>query len=385
MNKFVQLGEIASVVMGQAPPGIACNKEGNGYPFVKAGEFSTNYPIIREWTTNPLKKAQTGDVLVCVVGATAGKVNLGIDCAIGRSVAAVRPCQEALDTNYLNYFLQTKTASMRHGSQGLAQGVITRKMLLEINIPLPPLEEQRRIAAILDKAIKIKNLACKAQLIAKEARIARLCNLLHDSTQHSRQYKKISELITEQPNNGIFKKNNEYHSTDSEGLPVIWVEQLFQEEAVDTTKCKKLSPTHQEIKKFGLRNHDILFCRSSLKASGIAKSNIYTGPDLRALFECHLIRISPDQTKINPIYLNECLELPNTRAETRRRSKTSTMTTIDQKGILDIPVPVISIEAQNRFAEEHVKFQEISRNIKRSLAAIDLVIASLMSNQFENL
>ena len=68
MNKFVQLGEIASVVMGQAPPGKACNKEGNGYPFVKAGEFSTNYPIIREWTTNPLKKAQTGDVLVCVVG-----------------------------------------------------------------------------------------------------------------------------------------------------------------------------------------------------------------------------------------------------------------------------------------------------------------------------
>ena len=42
--------------------------------------------------------------------------------------------------------------ALRHGSQGLAQGVITREMLLNLNIPLPPLEEQRRIAAILDKA-----------------------------------------------------------------------------------------------------------------------------------------------------------------------------------------------------------------------------------------
>ena len=151
MNTVIQLGDIASVVMGQAPPGKDCNKEGNGYPFVKAGEFSGDRPILREWTTNPLKKAKDGDVLVCVVGATAGKINLGIDCAIGRSVAAVRPLPERLYTNYLHHFLRTKTLVLRHGSQGLAQGVITREMLLGLEIPLPPLEEQRRIAAILDR------------------------------------------------------------------------------------------------------------------------------------------------------------------------------------------------------------------------------------------
>lgn len=188
MNKFVQLGEIASVVMGQAPPGKACNKEGNGYPFVKAGEFSTNYPIIREWTTNPLKKAQTGDVLVCVVGATAGKVNLGIDCAIGRSVAAVRPCQEALDTNYLNYFLQTKTASMRHGSQGLAQGVITRKMLLEINIPLPPLEEQRRIAAILGKASKLSGASQRRKDLLEACPLSIFIEIFGDPRYNPKQW-----------------------------------------------------------------------------------------------------------------------------------------------------------------------------------------------------
>lgn len=148
----VNLGDLTEIVMGQAPPGDECNKRGNGTAFVKAGEFSDREPIIREWTTKPLKLAKKGDVLVCVVGATAGKINLGVDCAIGRSVAAIRPNRERLDTNYLHQFLRTRVERLRAGSQGLAQGVITREMLASLELPLPLLAEQRRIATILDKA-----------------------------------------------------------------------------------------------------------------------------------------------------------------------------------------------------------------------------------------
>ena len=57
-----------------------------------------------------------------------------------------------LDTGYLHYFLRTRTERLRGASQGLAQGVITRDMLASLEIPLPPFPEQRRIAAILEKA-----------------------------------------------------------------------------------------------------------------------------------------------------------------------------------------------------------------------------------------
>lgn len=153
---IVRLGEVSSSVMGQAPPGKACNKEGVGTPFVKAGEFDERFPAIREWTTQPLKHARLGDVLICVVGATAGKINQGIECAIGRSVAAIRPDVRRLDSNYLYYFMRQKTDAMRSKSQGLAQGVITRDMIADIEIPLPPLDEQKRIAAILDQADELR-------------------------------------------------------------------------------------------------------------------------------------------------------------------------------------------------------------------------------------
>jgi type I restriction enzyme S subunit len=139
-----KLGLVSEFVMGQAPLGERCNKVGIGTPFVKAGEFGENRPKIVEWTTDPLKMATSSDVLVCVVGATAGKINLGADCAIGRSVAAVRP-GEKLHQLYLYYLLSLELTNLRSGSRGSAQGVITKEDLHRIVIELPPLDEQKRI------------------------------------------------------------------------------------------------------------------------------------------------------------------------------------------------------------------------------------------------
>jgi type I restriction enzyme S subunit len=143
------LGDIADFVMGQAPPGSDCNTRGEGTPFVKAGEFGLKRPVIREWTTNPLKMATVDDVLICVVGATAGKLNLGADCAIGRSVAAIRP-SAAIHSEFLYPRLKSEVLRLRANSTGTAQGVISKDMIAQIILALPPAAEQRRIVAKLD-------------------------------------------------------------------------------------------------------------------------------------------------------------------------------------------------------------------------------------------
>ena len=147
-----KLSKATTTIMGQAPAGKDCNKNGDGTPFVKVGEFGFMQPEIREWTTDPKKFACKTDVLLCVVGATCGKINLGEDCAIGRSVAAIRPEEKKLDQFFLYYFLQGRVEQMRNSSQGAAQTVISKTMIADIDIPLPPLPEQKRIVAILDEA-----------------------------------------------------------------------------------------------------------------------------------------------------------------------------------------------------------------------------------------
>jgi type I restriction enzyme S subunit len=148
------MGAVVELVMGQAPAGDEYNTEGRGTVFVKVGEFGPLYPREEVWTTKPLKFAKKGDVLVCVVGATVGKLNLAIDCAIGRSAAAIRPTS-ALDTKFLYYSLIPYTLRLRRNSRGSAQGVIGKAELNAILLWVPTRAVQKRIVAKVDELMAL--------------------------------------------------------------------------------------------------------------------------------------------------------------------------------------------------------------------------------------
>jgi len=154
LEKFGVIADHCELVMGQAPPGNECNKDGIGTVFVKTGQFGDRYPVIEEWTTKPLKYAKKNDVLICVVGATIGKLNLSIDCAIGRSVAAIRP-NENLITEFLYLTLVPFTLKLRNNAKGSAQGVIGKRNLNEITLWVPSLTEQKRIVAKVDELMAL--------------------------------------------------------------------------------------------------------------------------------------------------------------------------------------------------------------------------------------
>jgi type I restriction enzyme S subunit len=183
-EKICLLSEIVDLVMGQAPPGIECNKDGIGTIFVKTGEFGELIPEIKEWTTKPLKLAKKGDVLICVVGATVGKLNLAIDCAIGRSVAAIRPKKNKLDSKFLYYSLMPFTLKLRNQSRGSAQGVIGKVELNAVEIRLPSLAEQNRIVAKVDELMalcdELENQQTNSN-IAHETLVANLLGALTDA------------------------------------------------------------------------------------------------------------------------------------------------------------------------------------------------------------
>jgi type I restriction enzyme S subunit len=171
-NETKPMGSIVELVMGQAPSGDECNAEKRGTVFVKVGEFGLLYPREEVWTTNPLKFAKKGDVLVCVVGATVGKLNLGIDCAIGRSVAAIRPSQ-ALDTQFLYYSLIPYTIRLRRNSRGSAQGVIGKTELNAVSLWVPSRSVQERIVAKVDELMALCD-RLEAQQLEREVQAGQL-------------------------------------------------------------------------------------------------------------------------------------------------------------------------------------------------------------------
>ena len=299
MTPTCQLGDIASVVMGQAPPGSDCSKDGRGEPFVKAGEFSADKPIVREWTTNPLKRAQNGDVLVCVVGATAGKVNLAIDCAIGRSVAAVRPLPQRLDTNYLHHFLRTKTMALRHGSQGLAQGVITREMLLSLNIPLPPLEEQRRIAAILDKASNLRSRLASAVQLEEEFNASLFDKLIGDPVVNAKGFPRarLVDLCASADDIkcGPFGTQLKQHEFRTTGVPLWGIKHVNRRFEIPTSEFLE-EDTATRLSTYSLEPGDIVMTRKGT----VGNCSVYPVRLPSGIMHSDLLRIRLDETRCLP-------------------------------------------------------------------------------------
>ena len=146
------LGEVAEVVMGNSPPGDSYNETGLGVPLINGPvEFSKDAlgPTVRsKFTTKPTKMCSAGDLLVCVRGATAGRTNVAdFDACIGRGVALVRA---RIDQSYVNRFVIHSRRKLLAKGTGTTFPNISRTELCKLPIPVPPLNEQRRIVAKIE-------------------------------------------------------------------------------------------------------------------------------------------------------------------------------------------------------------------------------------------
>lgn len=150
--KFVNLSEVAEIIAGQSPESKYYNQKGEGIPFFQGkADFSLVYPVIRYWCTNPTKIAYPFDILLSV-RAPVGPTNIcNTEACIGRGLAAIRAGKN-LDYKYLYYYFKYFEEKLSSQGNGSTFSAITSGDVRAIQIPLPPLPIQKRIAEILDAA-----------------------------------------------------------------------------------------------------------------------------------------------------------------------------------------------------------------------------------------
>jgi len=138
------LGEVCHIEMGQSPPGDSCNTEGRGILLVGgASDFGADYPKPRQWTTEPTKVCQPGD-LILSIRATIGRTNVADrPYCIGRGVAALRP--KGVELEWLRNYLMYAESNLVALGTGTTFLQVTKRNLEQFLIPLPPRDEQRRI------------------------------------------------------------------------------------------------------------------------------------------------------------------------------------------------------------------------------------------------
>jgi len=138
--------------------------------WVKSGELKeqTILDTDEKITSEGLKDSSAklvpaGTVLLALYGANVGRIGLlGVDASTNQAIATIQCNQKFLINKYLFYFLITSKAKLLDRAAGGAQQNISQGILADLLIPLPPLNEQKRIAAILDKADRLRRLRHQA-------------------------------------------------------------------------------------------------------------------------------------------------------------------------------------------------------------------------------
>lgn len=151
MYPIKKLQDCATIIAGQSPESKYYNSTGEGIPFFQGkADFGELYPKVRVYCSSPTKIAQYNDILLSI-RAPVGPTNLspGTVC-IGRGLAAIRP-DDSLDLKYLLYYFRYFETQLSAKGTGTTFKAINQKLIKNLEIPIPPLNEQFRIVAHIEE------------------------------------------------------------------------------------------------------------------------------------------------------------------------------------------------------------------------------------------
>ena len=149
---LAELGEACEITMGQSPPGVTYNTDGKGVPLINGpvefGPEPFSKTVVNQYTTAPTKMCLKDDLIVCVRGATTGRMNIaGYSGCLGRGVAAIR-C--GASQPWVNYVINSLRYRIHQLGSGSTFPNITYKDLATLKIPMPALEIQQAVVAELE-------------------------------------------------------------------------------------------------------------------------------------------------------------------------------------------------------------------------------------------
>ena len=358
---------------------------------VQKGYIEDSTPVFYPFDSREAKKysLEEGDMLMSLTGNVGRVAKLSkefLPAALNQRVACLRikdgvTLDKAFLFNLLNsdYFEQQCIAA----SKGVAQKNMSTEWLKEYEIPMFPMEQQKVIASVLDKVTELISLR-KEQLAKLDQLVkSRFIELFGDPMANPMGWDRvnISAAVGGKLSNGFFAKRDDY--CDDGNVKVLGVAHVVNRMYSNIEDLPKTNGTETDVVKYGVKYGDMLFCRSSLVAAGIGKASIVPkGTPNNVLFECHVIRLPLDLEKCVPEFLQVLSTTDYFRKQVIAQSKTATMTTIGQDGILKTDIILPPMEMQKKFLAfvEHTEKSKLA--IQQSLDKLELLKKSLMQEYF---
>lgn len=245
--------------------------------------------------------------------------------------------------------------------------------LADLSVPLPPLDEQRRIAAILDKADALRQK--RKQAVALLDRLTR--SVVVEAMNAALEAQPLEELTTE-----IYRYPTYYGIAYLEaGVPEIRGELIRDDGSVDNSSdaLRYISEaTSRRFPKTILDEGDLVMSvRGTIGKIGRVPPEL-AGANMTA----NLIRLAPNRRKVVDAYLWEVMRSEKIRAALMKASSSTTIATIKSDDLRALSIPVPSMEIQRAFSEARQRLTSCRERLVTMLSSSEALFASLQHRAF---
>ena len=344
--------------------------------------------VPRNLVKNSEKMLSTGDILVSsanswnLVGKCCQVPTLQYPSTAGAFISILRPKTEQLESSYLyRWFssveIQRRLRSFANQTTNISN--LNHKKTLELQIPLPPLPEQKRIARILDAADALR--AKRREALGQLDKLLRstFLDMFGDPVTNPMGWVEtpFGDIATD-TKLGLVRSSKEF-GWDF-GIPYVRMNAVTSNGYFLPDEVQSTHADEAEAEVFALRPGDFLFNTRNSKEL-VGKVCVFPGPE-GWLFNNNLMRVR-FRAEVEPWVIAMQFRFRRVQRELeKRKSGTTSVFAVYWKSLRTLPVLVPPSDLQHRFVAivESVEHQKASQ--RAHLAELDTLFASLQSRAF---
>lgn len=360
--KKVKLGEICTVARGGSPRPISSfiTEKENGLNWIKIGdaEPGSMYITSTKEKIKPegLKKTRQvfeGDLILSNSMSFGRPYILNIDGCIHDGWLLIRDKENNFDRRYLYYFLSSSTAysQMKKMAVGGVVNNLNSTLVKDVEVILPPLDIQKKIADALDKVDEIRRK--RQEFLSKLDEFVKSTFIEWFENEESSEWRtfKIEELAKPEKGamrTGPFGSNLLHSEFVDEGISVLGIDNAVENRFQWGKERYITEEKYKELVNYRVYPRDVI-----ITIMGTTGRSAVVPEDIPLTINTkHLAAISLDPDKCNPYYLSYAIHSsPNILKQIQLRNRGAIMSGLNLTIIKGLELRLPPVELQNSFEE----------------------------------
>ena len=342
-----------------------------------------------EIKTKKQQVCETGEFLVAEIDAKVGGFGIIPEALDGAIVSSryflFQIDHTKLDNRFLDSYIRTPSFREQVGARGSTNYAAVRPaQILNYDIPLPPLDEQRRIvsrveelAAKIDEARRLRwQASCEVDALLAALAVRAFC---HSSTPTA-TIASVCEV-----RGGIQKSSARLPGSNPRRYITV---AHVQRNRIDTDDPRFFEVSDVELERWRLKRGDVLVIEGNGSLDQVGRAALFNGEIEDCVHQNHVIRVRSDPERLVPEYLNAYLNGPPGRDQIIERSRTTSgLFNLSVGRVKSLEVPLPPLAEQRGVVADLDRFKARTDALKRlqadTISGLTALLPSILDRAFK--